>query len=160
MSGKFKLRFQSAIWLVLATIGSLGLAGCAIFEPRVWIYVDGEVRDHHDQADHERIAQMIDGLFIERSAIVNGQNITYYVDRSEPTRIYTMRQDKRCNSVKSCDDRRYFAPPEEPLRQQLLELEAVPHTPTRAPDTPELPSVLPDTRIILPTLPPVPLPQD
>ncbi len=160
MSEKYELRFQSAFWLVLAALCSLGLAGCALFTPSdITIYVDGEYRDSRSSSNHTGTEAMIDQWFIKRTAVINGQTVTYYVDRSDTSKIYTMRREKDCHPS-LCYEDRYFTPPEEPLRQQLLELEAARQISAVQSSPPELPSLLPDPRITVPTLPPVPLPQD
>jgi len=148
----------------------LGLAGCSYLNmekqrPNTRIIVEGEERAFQgDTQQHEQQA-LINSLFIKRSATVNGQTVFYYVDRSDPGKIYTMRQEKSCpRELVRCIDDRFFDPPEESLRQQLLAIEAArpsdPVPPTAPPALPVLPKLLPDTRITVPTLPPVALPQD
>jgi len=129
------------------------------------IYVDGDVRAKELLFQNHEEQKLLDSLFIKRTATVNGQTITYYVDRLDPGKVYTMRQDKTCmTNDDACLDQRYFETPEETLRQQLLAIEAArppePAPPTAPPALPVLPKLLPDTRITVPTLPPVALPQD
>ena len=162
-------RFQAALRFALVTLGLSGLPGCyslTYFLPDVVsVYVDNAYPINESTGQHHNGQPLIERLFIERQATVDGQTITYYVDRSDPGKVYTMtHQERYCPSnFAACEDRRHFRTPEEPLRQQLLAIEAARQpsaTGSVAPSPPPpTPSVLPDPRITVPTLPPVPLPQ-
>lgn len=153
-------KFRSACWLVLVALYALGLGGCALFsQASHTIYVDGERRDSSSATNHLGVEAMIDKWFIQRTAVVNGETVIYYVDRSDPGKVYTMVRNKDCDGS-SCYEDRYFTQPGEPLRQQLLDIEAARPVPAAKSSPPELPGLLPDPRITVPTLPPVPLPQN
>lgn len=166
MRWKAQGSFQPAIRLVLITLFLLGLAGCASRPVMMHVYVDGEIRTTKYMIQNHEEQDLLDSLFIKRTAMVDGQTITYFVDRKDPGKIYTMRQDKTCVTPDdACLDKRYFTSPEESLRQQLREIEALrppestPST-TSPPPLPVSPSLLPDARITVPTVPPVALPQN
>ena len=162
-------RFQAALRFALVALGVSGLAGCSSlvsFMPDVVVvYVDNDKPVRESTGQHHNGQPLIERMFIKRQATVNGQTITYYVDRSDPGKVYTetFRERYCMSNFDPCEDRRHFRTPEEPLRQQLLAIEAArPPSATEsvAPSPPPpTPSVLPDPRITVPTLPPVPLPQ-
>lgn len=160
-------RFQAALRVGLLMVGVSGLAGCVGLEgflaDVVVVHVEGSRAISESSGQHHNGPPLIERMFIERQATVNGESITYYVDRSDPAKIYIVHARERdCHkSNEPCEDIWHFRPPEESLRQQLLAIEAA-RQPAVSESTapPPAPNVLPDVRITVPTVPPVPLPQD
>lgn len=159
-------RFRAALRVGLLMVGLTGLAGCAalvgLLPDVVVVHVEGAPGISESSSQHHNGPPLIERMFIERQATVNGETITYYVDRSDPAKVYIVHARERdCRKrYTPCEDNWHFRPPEEPLRQQLLAIEAARQpavTESPAPPPP-IPSVLPDVRITVPTVPPVPLP--
>ncbi len=161
-------RFQAALRVGLVMVGVSGLAGCVGLEgflaDEVVVYVEGSRAISESSGQHHNGPSLIERMFIKRQATVNGETITYYVDRSDPAKVYIVQSRERdCRrSNQPCEDFWHFRPPEESLRQQLLAIEAArqPAVSESTAPPPPTPNVLPDVRITLPTVPPVPLPQD
>lgn len=158
--------FRAALRVGLLMAGVSGLAGCAglvSFMPDVVVVsVDGDRSFRESTGQHHNEQPLVERLFIERQATVNGETITYYVDRLDPGKVYLeVSRIRHCNSnLNPCEDRRAFRTPEESLRQQLLAIEAArqPAVTESTTPPPPTPGVLPDVRTTLPTVPPVPLP--
>jgi len=160
-------RFQAALRVGLLMVGVSGLAGCptlGFIPDMVIVYVDSAPGIRESSGQHHNGPPLIERMFIERQATVNGQSITYYVDRSDPAKVYTLHARERdcLSDVSPCEDSWDFRTPAEPLRQQLLAIEAArqPEASESTAPPPPTPNVLPDVRITVPTVPPVPLPQD
>ncbi|MEW6591175.1 MAG: hypothetical protein AB1418_09060 [Pseudomonadota bacterium] len=158
--------FRAALRVGLLMAGVSGLAGCAglqdFLADVVVVSVEGEPMIRESSGQHHNGLPLIERMFIKRQATVNGEPLTYYVDRSDPAKIYIVRARERdCRkSNQACEDIWHFHTPAEPLHQQLLAIEAArqPAVSESTTPPPPTPSVLPDVRTTLPTVPPVPLP--
>lgn len=158
--------FRAALRVGLLMAGVSGLAGCAglqdFLADVVVVSVEGEPMIRESSGQHHNGLPLIERMFIKRQATVNGETITYYVDRSDPAKIYIVRARERdCRkSNQACEDIWHFRTPAEPLRQQLQAIEAArqPAVSESTTPPPPAPGVLPDVRTTLPTVPPVPLP--